>query len=93
MRSIPGLIALVIIVAIGAMFFHYGTVDPCRMLAKDMADDGYAQIAKAMGMEPGETPESAQSMARMVTSQYTQKECVMELKDRWLGLNTEAPKS
>lgn len=90
MRFIFSSIALIVIVAVGVVFFRYGTVDPCRMLAKDLADDGYGQIAAAMGVKPGETPESALSMARMVTSQYTQKECVTELKDRWLGLNKSA---
>ena len=92
MRYVFGLIPLALAVLIGVTVWHYGTVDPCRMLAKDLADEGYGQIATAMGMEPGETPESANAMARMVTSQYTQKQCVMELKDRWLGLNAEAKK-
>ncbi|MGV8996351.1 MAG: hypothetical protein ACOH12_05345 [Parvibaculaceae bacterium] len=92
MRSILSIAVLAVVVAFGLIFFHYGTVDPCRMLAKDMADDGYGQVAKAMGMEPGDTPESAFAMARMVTSQYSQKDCVMQLKDRWLGLKAEAPK-
>ena len=86
MRLIIGLVVLIIIVAIAAPMVRYGTADPCRMLAQDIADDSYGQIAKAMG----ETPEAAYAMARMMTSGSTQTDCVMQLKDRWLGLNADA---
>lgn len=90
MRFLFGSILLAVIVAVGAVLFQYGTLDPCRMLAQDMADESYGQIASVIGVEPGATPESAHSMARMVASQYTQKECMTQLKDRWLGLNKPA---
>ncbi|MDO8289764.1 MAG: hypothetical protein Q7T44_11145 [Parvibaculum sp.] len=90
MRFIFGSVLLVVIVAVGTILFQYGTLDPCRMLAQDLADEGYGQIASVIGVEPGETPESAHSMARMMTSQYTQKECMTKLKDRWLGLEKPA---
>ncbi|MES1991036.1 MAG: hypothetical protein V4441_08805 [Pseudomonadota bacterium] len=89
MRTVIGLIVLVLAVLTGLTVWHYGTLDPCRMLAQDLADDGYGQVAKAMGMEPGETPDSALAMARMVTSQYTQSECVWKLRDRWFGIKPE----
>ncbi len=81
---------LIVIVAIAAPVLKYGTADPCRMLAQDIADESYGQIAEALGAEPGETPETAYAMARMMTSQSTQSECVMRLKDRWLGLDSDA---
>ncbi len=90
MRLIIGLVVLIVVVAIAAPVVRYGTADPCRMLAQDIADDSYGQIAKALGAEPGETPETAYAMARMMTSQSTQTDCVMKLKDRWLGLNSDA---
>tara|TARA_R110002074_G_scaffold175591_1_gene339009 strand:+ start:2467 stop:2742 length:276 start_codon:yes stop_codon:yes gene_type:complete len=90
MRLIIGLVALIVVVAIAAPIVRYGTMDPCRMLAQDIADESYGQIAKAMGAEPGETPEPAYAMARMMTSQSTQTDCMMQLKDRWLGLNSGA---
>ncbi|MGB3808926.1 MAG: hypothetical protein WA943_02455 [Parvibaculum sp.] len=86
MRMILGLIVLLIAVAIIVPVVKYGTVDPCRMLAKDIADEGYAKLANAMGAEPGKTPEAAEAMGRMMTSQYSQRECMMKLKDRWFGV-------
>ena len=90
MRLIISLVALIIIVAIAAPIVRYRTADPCRMLSQDIADESYEQIAKAMGAEPGETPETAYAMARMMTSGSTQTDCAMRLNDRWLGLNTDA---
>lgn len=86
MRIILGLIVVVVLAVIVVPFLRYGTLDPCRILAKDMARDAYSQMAKAVGAEPGKTPEAAENMARMVTSQYSEGECVSKLKDRWLGL-------
>lgn len=87
MRNIIlGLIGLFVLLFIVLPVVRYRTVDPCRMLAKEIADENYRSVAKAIGAEPGETPEAAQSMARMVTSQYSEGECVMKLKDRWLGI-------
>lgn len=90
MRLIIGIVVLIVVVVIAAPIMRYGTADPCRMLSQDIADDGYGQIAKALGAEPGKTPETAYAMARMMTSQSTQTDCVMQLKDRWLGLNRNA---
>ena len=39
MRLIIGLVALIVVVAIAAPIVHYGTMDPCRMLAQDIADE------------------------------------------------------
>ena len=87
MRNIIfGLIGLFVLLFIVLPVVRYRTVDPFRMLAKEIADENYRSVAKAIGTEPGETPEAAQSMARMVTSQYSEGECVMKLKDRWLGI-------
>jgi hypothetical protein len=87
MRNIIfGLIGLFVLLFVVLPIVRYRTVDPCRMLAKEIAQENYGSIAKAIGAEPGETPEAAQSMARMLTSQYSEGECVMKLKDRWLGI-------
>ena len=87
MRNIIyGLIGLFVLLFVVLPIVRYRTVDPCRMLAKEIADENYRSIAKAMGAEPGQTPEAADSMARMVTSQYSEGECIMKLKDRWLGI-------
>jgi hypothetical protein len=87
MRLVVGLIVVAIVVVVVVPVVRYGTVDPCRMLAKDLADDGYRRLANSVGAEPGKTPEAAEALGRMMVSQYSQGECVMKLKDRWLGLD------
>lgn len=87
MRITLGSIVLVVAIAVVWPLVSYGTLDPCRILAKGMARDTYEQMAKAVGAEPGKTPEAAESMARMVTSQYSEGECISRLKDRWLGID------
>lgn len=90
MRIILGLIVILVLGLVVWPLLAYGTLDPCRILAKDMARDTYTQMSRAIGAEPGKTPEAAESVARMVTSQYSEGECVSHLKDRWLGLEKPA---
>jgi len=90
MRIVLGLIVALVVLLIATPLLRYGTLDPCRILAKDMARDAYSQMARAVGAEPGETPQAAENMARMMTSQYSEGECVSRLKDRWLGLEQPA---
>ncbi len=90
MRIILGLIVVLLVAAIATPLVRYGTLDPCRILAKDLARDAYSQVAKAMGAEPGKTPEAAENIARAMTSQYSEGECVSRLKDRWFGVEKPA---
>jgi hypothetical protein len=90
MRIVIGLIVALVVVLVLWPLASYGTLDPCRILAKDMARDAYTQMAKAVGAEPGKTPEAAENMARMVTSQYSEGECLSRLKDRWFGVEKPA---
>ena len=87
MRVVIGLIIVALIALVAAPIAYYGAADPCRMLAKSIADEEYAKLSKAFGTEPGKTPEAIQTLARMGVSQYSEGECVMRLKDRWLGLD------
>ena len=86
MRIILGLIIVLLVAAIATPLIRYGTLDPCRMLAKDLARDAYSQVATALGAEPGKTPEAAENIARAMTSQYSEGECVSRLVDRWFGV-------
>lgn len=88
MRVVIGLIVVVLIVLVAAPIAYYGSVDPCRMLAKSIADEEYGKLSKAFGTEPGKTPEAIQTLGRMSVSQYSEGECLMRLKDRWLGFDT-----
>jgi len=82
MRLILGLILLVAIAA-AIPVVYYGEVDPCRMLAKDMAHEAYGPLADLVGNDPDEVPEAMESSMRLVTSQMSARECSDNLWERW----------
>ena len=82
MRLILGLILLVAIAA-AIPVVYYGEVDPCRMLAKDMAHEAYGPLADLVGNDPDEVPEAMESSMRLVTSQMSARECSDKLWERW----------
>lgn len=82
MRIILGLILLVAIAA-AIPVVYYGEVDPCRMLAKDMAHEAYGPLADLVGNDPDEVPEAMESSMRLVTSQMSARECSDKLWERW----------
>jgi len=82
MRIILGLILLVVIAA-AIPVVYYGEVDPCRMLAKDMAHEAYGPLADLVGNDPDEVPEAMESSMRLVTSQMSARECSDKLWERW----------
>ena len=69
MRTIISALALIAIAVGGVFYGTYSTLDPCRALAQEMADDTLGSIA--------ERP------MRLVTSQMTSRECVDGLWERW----------
>ncbi len=69
MRTLISMIALIVLAAGGVFYGNYGTLDPCRALAQEMADDTLGDIA--------ERP------MRLLTSQYTTNECIEGLWERW----------
>ncbi len=73
MRTLISTIALLAIAAGGIFYGNYGTLDPCRALATEMAGDTLGGIA--------ERP------MRMLTSQYTSRECTESLWERWTDFN------
>lgn len=82
MRVIIGLILLVLIV-LAIPVVYYGEVDPCRMLAKDMAHEAYGPLAELVGNDPDDVPPAMVSSMRMVTSQMTARECSERLWESW----------
>ena len=83
MRLILGLIVLALIAVIALPVVYYREVDPCRMLAKDMAREAYGPLAELVGNDPNDVPASMESSMRLVTSQMSGRECVDALWDRW----------
>ncbi|MBX3446502.1 MAG: hypothetical protein KF765_07095 [Parvibaculaceae bacterium] len=85
MRLILGLIVLALIAVIAFPVVYYREVDPCRMLAKDMAHEAYGPLAELVGKDPDDVPSSMESSMRLVTSQMTGRECADALWDRWMN--------
>lgn len=68
---------LLIAVGIGAAFATYGEIDPCRMLAKDMAMQAEKNaVVKVFKIDP-------EPYYRMKTSQYSTGRCTKELVESW----------
>ena len=84
MKSIIFALIILIAVALGGALYVYGTVDPCRMLAKDMARDSVGPVAEAFGGSRDDLPEGVEQMMRALTSQYDTTTCATKLWDGWL---------
>ncbi len=82
MRVILGLVLLAVIV-LAIPVVYYGEVDPCRMLARDMAHEAYGPLAELVGNDPDEVPPAMESSMRLVTSQMTARECSEKLWENW----------
>ena len=76
-------LVLICVAGAGAALVQYGTVDPCRMLAQEMARDTLGPVARALGNDPDEVPESAERSMRLITSQYSAQTCAKKLWGRW----------
>lgn len=64
---------VLIAAALGALYWHYGEVEPCKMLAKD----------KAMESKKALIPIDTEALHRFETSQYSTGKCAGELTQRW----------
>lgn len=85
MRIAIGFIFILVVAAISAPVIYYGTTDPCRMLAQEMAADAYKPMASALGGDPNNVPESVERPMRLITSQMSGRECSEELWGRWFS--------
>lgn len=83
MKSIVFVLAILVAAALGGALYVYGTVDPCRMLAQDMARDSVGPLAEAFGGSRDDLPEGVEKMMRALTSQYDTSTCASKLWDGW----------
>ena len=83
MKSIVFVLAILVAAALGGALYVYGTVDPCRMLAQDMARDSVGPLAEAFGGSRDDLPEGVEKMMRALTSQYDTSTCASKLRDGW----------
>lgn len=83
MRALLGLILLALVAIVVIPVVYYGTADPCRMLAADMAHEAYGPLAEMVGKDPDDVPESMEASMRLVTSQMSGRSCAEKLWERW----------
>lgn len=61
----------------GFVFYHFGEVEPCRILAKDKAREAQENtLVRALDLD-------AEGYYRLETSQYSTGRCTRELASRW----------
>lgn len=89
MIKIISALALLGAITVGGAFVYYGTLDPCRMLAHEMARDTLAPVAEIFGQDPAEVPEGVERSMRMITSQYSANTCVRKLWGYWVDTDAE----
>jgi len=64
---------ILIAIGLGCLYWQYGEVEPCKVLAKD----------KAMESRKALIPIDTEALHRFETSQYSTGKCAGELTQRW----------
>jgi hypothetical protein len=83
MRSIAFLIVLVQLILLGPLYLMYGQVDPCRALAKDIAQR--AEKAGGLGNAIDGVFGDLEASARRDVADKSTMECAAELAGKWVG--------
>jgi hypothetical protein len=83
MRSIAFLIVLVQLILLGPLYLMYGQVDPCRALAKDIAQR--AEKAGGLGNTIDDVFGDLETSARRDVADKSTMECAAELAGKWVG--------
>lgn len=83
MRSIAFLIVLVQLILLGPLYLMYGQVDPCRALAKDIAQR--AEKAGGLGNAIDDVFGDLEISARRDVAEKSTMECAAELAGKWVG--------
>jgi hypothetical protein len=83
MRSIAFLIVLVQLILLGPLYMMYGQVDPCRALAKDIAQR--AEKAGGLGNAIDSVFTDLEISARRDVADKSTMQCAAELVGHWTG--------
>ena len=83
MRSIAFLIVLVQLILLGPLYMMYGQVDPCRALAKDIAQR--AEKAGGLGNAIDSVFADLEISARREVAEKSTMQCAAELVGHWTG--------
>ncbi|NWH09239.1 MAG: hypothetical protein HXY22_11455 [Alphaproteobacteria bacterium] len=86
-RAISSLMLMFVIAPLGAIYYVYGEIEPCRVLAKEYTyrDLREGSVLDMIGVD-------IEKLHRIETSQYSSSECAGKLVDAWverLGGNGE----
>ena len=84
MKTIFGVFLVVVLGVAGWLFFEYGSLEPCRMLAKDMSEDTVVPFVDALGLDTEQASKDGEAFFRLLTSQYDSMTCADMLVERWL---------
>jgi hypothetical protein len=83
MRSIAFLVVLLQLLLLGPLYLSYGQVDPCRALAKDIAQR--AEKAGGLGTAIDQVFTDLEISARRDIADKSTMECAAELVGNWTG--------
>lgn len=83
MRSIAFLVVLVQLILLGPLYLMYGQVDPCRALAKDIAQR--AEKAGGLGNAIEGVFADLEISARRDVAEKSTLQCAAELAGHWTG--------
>ena len=76
LRLLIGVPLLIVLLGLGALYYAYGEVDPCRTLAVERA----RRANEAIGVSLGHLTER---ITRLETSQMSSGECAKDLVRSW----------
>ena len=75
-RALMSILLIAIVLTVGGVYFAYGQVDPCRVLAAERA----RRAATSIGTDLGG---GLEHWTRLETSQLSTGECVSGVLDSW----------
>lgn len=76
LRLLIGVPLLIVLLGLGALYYAYGEIDPCRTLAVERA----RRANETMGVSLGHFTEN---ITRLQTSQMSSGECAKDLVRSW----------
>ena len=92
-RNLLALFGVLVIIGAGTAYAMYGTVEPCRILAKERSEQTIKGVSEAFGGNGeslGSMDDIVESTFLALTSQYSSEECGQALVDNWWAEMTAA---
>jgi len=77
------IIILIPVILFVGLSLYYGSPDPCRMLAAELAKEDAAALEETFGISREKTEDRIDVIYRTVTVQMETGECTTRLWDAW----------